>query len=88
MGSDALFEFDKWTLTKDAEETLSALGPLVQKAGKHPVRVEGHRDGIGSAAYNHTLSEKRAQTVKDWLVSRGYVTTSTIIPTAGNRIAG
>lgn len=76
VGADALFEFDKWTLTADAEETLTALGPLVQKAGKHPIHIEGHTDGIGSAGYNQTLSEKRAQTVKDWLASHGYVPAS------------
>src|SRR3712207_3286974 len=40
VGADALFEFDKATLTPDAEETLKALVPLLAKAGKHPASVE------------------------------------------------
>jgi len=79
--SDALFEFDKATLTPNAEETLDALVPLLAKAGKHPARVEGHTDAKGADAYNQTLSEKRAQTVKDWLVARGVLPAAT--PTAG-----
>lgn len=81
VGADALFEFDKATLTPDAEETLKALLPLLAKAGKHPATVEGHTDAKGTDAYNQTLSEKRAQTVKDWLVSRGALAATT--PTQG-----
>ncbi len=73
VGADALFEFDKADLTPDAEETLSALVPLLAKAGKHPVSVEGHTDAKGTDAYNQTLSEKRARSVKDWLVAHNAV---------------
>ena len=73
VGADALFEFDQATLTPDAEETLTALVPLLAKAGKHPVSVEGHTDAKGSDAYNQTLSEKRASAVKDWLVAHNAV---------------
>lgn len=79
--SDALFEFDKATLTPDAEETLKALLPLLAKAGPHPATVEGHTDAKGADAYNQTLSEKRAKTVKDWLVAHNALPAST--PTAG-----
>lgn len=71
--ADALFEFDKATLTPDAEETLNALLPLLAKAGRHPVTVEGHTDSKGADAYNKTLSEERAKTVRDWLVSKDAV---------------
>lgn len=73
VGADALFEFDQATLTADAEETLTALVPLLAKAGKHPVSVEGHTDAKGSDDYNQTLSEKRASAVKDWLVAHNAV---------------
>ena len=81
VGSDALFEFDKATLTPDAEVTLKALVPLLAKAGTHPASVEGHTDGKGSDSYNQTLSEKRAQTVRDWLAAHGALPAST--PTRG-----
>ena len=77
VGADALFEFDKATLTPDAEETLKALLPLLAKAGKHPATLEGHTDAKGSDTYNQTLSEKRAQAVKDWLVARGALPATT-----------
>lgn len=85
VGADALFEFDKATLNPDAEETLAALLPLLAKAGKHPATIEGHTDAKGSDAYNQTLSEKRAQAVKDWLVARGAVAASTPIQGWGKR---
>ena len=85
VGSDALFEFDKSTLTADAEETLKALVPLLAKAGKHPATVEGHTDSKGAEAYNQTLSEKRALTVKDWLASHGALPASTPVKGWGKR---
>ena len=85
VGADALFEFDKATLTPDAEETLKALVPLLAKAGKHPASIEGHTDAKGADDYNQTLSEKRARTVKDWLAAKGAVAASTPIQGWGER---
>lgn len=75
--ADALFEFDKATLTPDAEETLNALLPLLAKAGKHPMTIEGHTDSKGTDDYNKKLSEERAKTVRDWLVGEGAVAPGT-----------
>lgn len=85
VGADALFEFDKDTLTPDAEETLKALVPLLAKAGKHPASIEGHTDARGADDYNQTLSEKRARTVKDWLAAKGAVAAATAIRGWGER---
>ncbi len=85
VGADALFEFDKSTLSKDAEETLKALLPLLAKAGKHPASVEGHTDAKGADAYNQALSERRAQTVKDWLVAQGAIPAASPIVGWGKR---
>jgi outer membrane protein OmpA-like peptidoglycan-associated protein len=72
--SDALFAFDQASLSADAEQTLKALAPMLkQKAGKHPVAIEGHTDSVGSDSYNRQLSEKRARAVETWLVSNGYL---------------
>jgi outer membrane protein OmpA-like peptidoglycan-associated protein len=81
VGSDALFELDKATLTPDAEETLKVLVPLLAKAGKKPMTIEGHTDAKGSDGYNQTLSEKRAVAVRDWLVAHGAAPAAT--PTKG-----
>ncbi|MES1243104.1 MAG: OmpA family protein [Acidobacteriota bacterium] len=85
VGADALFEFDKATLTPDAEETLKVLVPLLAKAGRHPASIEGHTDSKGADDYNQTLSEKRARTVKDWLAAQGAVASSTTIHGWGER---
>jgi outer membrane protein OmpA-like peptidoglycan-associated protein len=76
VGSDALFEFDKSTLTTEAKETLNVLGPMIQKAGEHPVVLEGHTDALGKDAYNWDLSERRAGTVRNWLIERGFLKAS------------
>jgi outer membrane protein OmpA-like peptidoglycan-associated protein len=85
VGADALFEFDKATLTPDAEETLRALAPLLLKDGERPVTIEGHTDSKGDDAYNQTLSEKRALAVRDWLVARGAVPARSPIQGWGER---
>lgn len=85
VGADALFEFDKATLTPDAEETLNALVPLLAKAGKHPVTIEGHTDAKGADDYNQTLSEKRAQAVRTWLVAHGAVPAAALTKGWGER---
>ena len=72
IGADALFEFNKDTLSPDARETLSVLGPMIQKAGKHPITIEGYTDAVGSDAYNQDLSERRAKTVRAWLAEQHY----------------
>jgi outer membrane protein OmpA-like peptidoglycan-associated protein len=85
VGADALFEFDKATLTSDAEETLKALVPLLAKAGRHPATVEGHTDAKGSDSYNQSLSENRAKTVRDWLAAHGALPAATPVKGWGKR---
>ena len=73
VGADALFAYDQAALSKDAEETLQALGPLLKKNAGNPVTIEGHTDAHGNDAYNQTLSEKRAEAVQAWLVANGFL---------------
>ncbi len=77
--ADALFDFEKSDLKPAAQETLEVLGPTVQKYGKHPAEIDGFTDSIGSIEYNLGLSERRAESVKAWLVERGYLSESTPI---------
>jgi outer membrane protein OmpA-like peptidoglycan-associated protein len=70
---DALFDFDKSVLRGDAEETLTAVGPEIAKAGAHPLVIEGHTDSIGTDAYNNVLSLRRAETVRQWLSGHRFV---------------
>jgi len=73
LKSDVLFNFNKATLKPEGQQALDQL--YTQLANLDPkdgsVVVLGFTDRIGSDAYNQTLSEKRAQSVVDYLVSKG-----------------
>jgi outer membrane protein OmpA-like peptidoglycan-associated protein len=85
VGSDALFDFDRSNLRPDAQETLTALEPMIRKSGGRIVAIDGYTDSVGSIEYNQSLSEQRAQTVKSWLVGHGDVPDSTPIKGFGKR---
>ncbi|NLI80379.1 MAG: OmpA family protein [Deltaproteobacteria bacterium] len=71
LSGDLLFDFDKWDIKKEAEDTLKKLSGLIKKLNKTRVAIEGHTDAKGSDQYNLELSRKRAQAVKAWLQSNG-----------------
>lgn len=69
---DVHFEFNKATLTPSDMETLSAVATrLKQESSTVQLRVTGHTDSVGSNAYNQRLSEKRANSVVNYLVESG-----------------
>jgi len=70
LAADVLFDFDKATIRPDAAKTLHQVAAIVRAKSKGVVRVEGYTDLKGNAAYNGRLSEQRAASVKEWLVSR------------------
>jgi outer membrane protein OmpA-like peptidoglycan-associated protein len=71
--ADTLFEFDKSTLSPDAAATLKLIGPKIAELGAHPITIEGHTDGKGTDEYNQSLSERRAERVKNWLLTNHFV---------------
>jgi len=68
---DVLFDFNKYTLKPAARERLARVSGIVLAYPDLKLQIEGHTDSIGSEEYNQTLSEKRAATVRDYLVSSG-----------------
>jgi outer membrane protein OmpA-like peptidoglycan-associated protein len=68
--SDLLFDFDKAAIRPDAEATLSALVPVLKGFKDKVIKVVGHTDSKGSDTYNQTLSTKRADSVRSWLLAR------------------
>jgi outer membrane protein OmpA-like peptidoglycan-associated protein len=68
---DVLFDFNKYTLKPDARERLARISGIVLAYPDLHLQVEGYTDSIGSDQYNQELSEKRAATVRDYLVSSG-----------------
>ncbi|CAN5668819.1 hypothetical protein BH10CYA1_BH10CYA1_41910 [soil metagenome] len=79
VGADALFDFDKAFLNLRAEQTLTALGPMLAKDKNYEIKVEGHTDGIGTDEYNQDLSERRANAVQYWLIDKKFIKASTVI---------
>jgi OOP family OmpA-OmpF porin len=66
------FEFDKATLTPEAKSILEEAVTLLKDTDDVvEVRVEGHTDSIGTEAYNQDLSQRRAESVVNYLTSRG-----------------
>lgn len=71
LQSGFLFGFDKYNLRPEAISTLDSLGERLSQTNVQSVRVEGHTDFMGTEQYNQALSERRANTVANYLVSRG-----------------
>jgi outer membrane protein OmpA-like peptidoglycan-associated protein len=68
---DVLFDFNKYTLKPEARERLARISGIVLAYPDLHLNIEGYTDSIGTEEYNQTLSEKRAATVRDYLVSSG-----------------
>src|SRR6202051_3063625 len=68
---DVLFDFNKYTLKPEARERLARVSGIVLAYPDLKLKIEGYTDAIGSEEYNQTLSEKRAEAVRDYLVSSG-----------------
>ena len=78
LDADVLFDFDKSSLRPAAADSLREVSEVAKNYGSSPVLIEGHTDGKGTHAYNMTLSDKRAESVKSWLVQNGGVAASRI----------
>lgn len=66
-----LFASTRAELAPAAQQTVERLGRALRGVGIYRMRVEGHTDSYGDAAYNDQLSQRRAQIVADVLISIG-----------------
>jgi outer membrane protein OmpA-like peptidoglycan-associated protein len=66
-----LFDFDQHELLSSSTEILDDIAEAIVYFADAPVRVAGHTDGKGSPEYNQGLSERRARSVVDHLVTAG-----------------
>src|SRR5712691_1192971 len=71
LTNDILFDFNSAALRSESRSTLLDLANNFQRYPDETVSVEGHTDNIGSPAYNQTLSERRADSVRDYLAGQG-----------------
>jgi outer membrane protein OmpA-like peptidoglycan-associated protein len=68
---DIYYDFDKWDIRADAQPTLNALARNLELNPKIRIQLSSHTDCRGNDAYNQELSQRRAQSAVDYLLSRG-----------------
>jgi peptidoglycan-associated lipoprotein len=71
MFEDVHFDFDRFNLRPDALKILDDAVARLQANPDLNVTIEGHCDSIGTIEYNLALGERRANSVRDYLVNRG-----------------
>jgi len=69
--SDVLFDTGKYDLKPGAREKLAKISGIVLAHPSLKLEVEGHTDSVGSDDYNLTLSDRRANAVRAFLVQQG-----------------
>jgi peptidoglycan-associated lipoprotein len=65
------FDFDSYTLSPKARETLVKNAEILKQKASAKIRVEGHCDELGSDDYNLALGEKRAKAAQNYLQTMG-----------------
>ena len=68
---DVLFQVDSANLRAGAEQRLDPLAAYLSQNSDVRVRIDGHSDSTGAAGYNRELSQQRADSVANYLASRG-----------------
>src|ERR1700739_3562676 len=69
--ADVLFQTGKFALSQDAQLKLAKLSGIIQAHPGLNLAIEGHTDTTGSADFNLKLSQQRADTVREFLISQG-----------------
>ncbi len=68
--SKVYFDFDSSTLSSSSKSALGSISDAL-KATTRSITIAGHTDSVGATSYNYNLGLKRANKVKDFLVSQG-----------------
>ena len=71
LQADTLYDFDKATLKPEGKATLDKVAADLNKIRLEVIIAVGNTDGVGSDAYNQALGQRRAQSVKAYLISKG-----------------
>ena len=84
--SDVLFDTGKYTLLPGAREKLAKVAGILLAYPGLNIAVGGYTDNVGNNQYNQTLSERRAGSVRDYLVQQGVVGSSVTATGFGNSV--
>jgi outer membrane protein OmpA-like peptidoglycan-associated protein len=68
---DVYFDFDRYSLRADAMRVLDEAVAAMKADSSLRLEIEGHTCNIGTAEYNLALGERRAMSVRDYIVSQG-----------------
>ncbi len=68
---DVFFGFDSWTISEEGRRALVKNAEWLRAHGTAQLKIEGHCDERGSSAYNLVLGEKRAKSVRNYLMELG-----------------
>ncbi|MCP1366895.1 OmpA family protein, partial [Halomonas sp. BBD48] len=71
MPSSVTFGFDSSEITPEARQALNDAAAVMQQYPETRITIAGHTDSSGSDAYNQQLSERRAQSVGNYLMQNG-----------------
>jgi len=71
LQADTLYDFDKATLKAEGQATLDKIARDLSKIKLEVIIAVGNTDSVGTDAYNMALGQRRAQSVKAYLVSKG-----------------
>lgn len=72
--SDSQFEVNSFTLQSSAQQDVARMAAILREYEKTTIRVAGHTDATGSDSLNQTLSERRAEAVKNIMLAQGVAT--------------
>lgn len=67
-----LFDFDQSEIKNQNRDSIMHLSKQLQKYNLTKVKIVGHTDDVGSASYNTTLSQKRAQSVANIFIAQHF----------------
>ena len=67
------YDFDKWDILPESETDLNIILNLMNEYSDMVIELSSHTDSRGQTAYNQNLSQKRAESARQWLLDKGVV---------------
>nr|WP_180323062.1 OmpA family protein [Marinobacter adhaerens] len=71
MPGNITFELNQTSIRPGFTSTLESVALVLKEFKKTTIQIEGHTDSSGAESYNQLLSERRAGTVRDFLLNQG-----------------